>query len=185
MADVEKTSIKENICVVNNISMIIKSEHQSDNSNTDKGAGDNEDTESIEEQPLDIGEHYLVRRSDDSWHPAEIIQTRFNEQESHYEYYVHYEGYNRRLDEWVPRVRIMSSRFDMSDHQWKNNERNTIELLDQSDRKITRNQKRRHDEINHIQKVNIRLNYVFIPTAIGNPNGTASSSVTPSSDLFF
>jgi hypothetical protein len=28
-------------------------------------------------------------------------------------------------------------------------------LSDQSDRKITRNQKRRHDEINHIQKVNI------------------------------
>lgn len=26
-----------------------------------------EDTESVEEQPLDIGEHYLVRRSDDSW----------------------------------------------------------------------------------------------------------------------
>lgn len=26
-----------------------------------------EDSESAEEQPLDIGEHYLVRRSDDSW----------------------------------------------------------------------------------------------------------------------
>lgn len=26
-----------------------------------------EDTESVEEQPLDIGEHYLVRRSDESW----------------------------------------------------------------------------------------------------------------------
>lgn len=49
--------------------------------------------------------------------------------------------------------RIMSSRFDMLDQQWKNSERNTVELLDQSDRKITRNQKRRHDEINHIQKV--------------------------------
>ncbi|OWR44943.1 putative MYST histone acetyltransferase [Danaus plexippus plexippus] len=37
---------------------------------------DNEDSESTQEQPLDIGEHYLVRRSDESWHPAEIIQTR-------------------------------------------------------------------------------------------------------------
>lgn len=37
--------------------------------------------------------------------PAEIIQTRYNDQEGHYEYYVHYEGYNRRLDEWVPRDR--------------------------------------------------------------------------------
>lgn len=26
-----------------------------------------EDSESAEEQPLDIGEHYLVRRSDDTW----------------------------------------------------------------------------------------------------------------------
>lgn len=87
--------------------------------------------------------------------PAEIIQTRYNEGEGHYEYYVHYEGYNRRLDEWVPRDRIMSSRFDMSDQSWKNSDRNPASdlLADSSDRKITRNQKRRHDEINHIQKV--------------------------------
>jgi hypothetical protein len=37
--------------------------------------------------------------------PAEVIQTRYNDAESHYEYYVHYEGYNRRLDEWVQRDR--------------------------------------------------------------------------------
>lgn len=87
--------------------------------------------------------------------PAEIIQTRYNESESHYEYYVHYEGHNRRLDEWVPRDRIMSSRFDMSDRSWKSGDRNSVTdlLADSSDRKITRNQKRRHDEINHIQKV--------------------------------
>jgi len=30
-------------------------------------SGDNEDADSVEEQPLDIGEHYLVRRSDGSW----------------------------------------------------------------------------------------------------------------------
>ncbi|XP_014270370.1 histone acetyltransferase KAT8 [Halyomorpha halys] len=120
----------------------------------EKTTGDNEDSESVEEQPLDIGEHYLVRRKSDDWHPAEIIQSRFNEQENHYEYYVHYEGYNRRLDEWVPRDRIMNSRFDMSDQQWKNSnvEKGTVDILELTDRKITRNQKRRHDEINHIQK---------------------------------
>lgn len=37
--------------------------------------------------------------------PAEIIEARFNDQDKCYEYYVHYEGYNRRLDEWVPRGR--------------------------------------------------------------------------------
>jgi len=54
-------------------------------------------------------------------------------------------------------LRVMISHFDMSDQQWKNNERMSAGdlLSDQSDRKITRNQKRRHDEINHIQKVNI------------------------------
>lgn len=95
--------------------------------------------------------------------PAEIIQTRFNEGEGHYEYYVHYEGYNRRLDEWVPRDRIMSSRFDMSDSRWKNSEHNPASdlLADSSDRKITRNQKRRHDEINHIQKVICLFTFFF------------------------
>lgn len=33
--------------------------------------------------------------------PAEIIQRRYNKSLGLYEYYVHYEGFNRRLDEWV------------------------------------------------------------------------------------
>ncbi|XP_017782134.1 PREDICTED: histone acetyltransferase KAT8-like [Nicrophorus vespilloides] len=117
-----------------------------------------DDAESGEEQPLDIGEHYLVRRSDENWHPAEIIQTRYSNTDQQYEYYVHYEGYNRRLDEWVPRGRIMSSRFNMdgskvNDKTWKERPPVVTDLLsDSTDRKITRNQKRRHDEINHIQK---------------------------------
>lgn len=85
--------------------------------------------------------------------PAEIIQTRYNENENHYEYYVHYEGHNRRLDEWVPRDRIMSSRFDMNEIERHDRNSGTDLLADSSDRKITRNQKRRHDEINHVQKV--------------------------------
>jgi hypothetical protein len=36
--------------------------------------------------------------------PAEIIQTRYGDNE--YEYYVHYEGYNRRLDEWVKIITV-------------------------------------------------------------------------------
>lgn len=117
-------------------------------------SNDNEDSESLEEQPLDIGEHYLVRRTDDSWQPAQIIQTRYNNNESCYEYYVHYEGFDRRLDEWVSRDRIMSDRFDMSERGWKSSSKMSTDSLitDKSGRKITRNQKRKHDEINHIQK---------------------------------
>lgn len=102
------------------------------------------------EPVLEIGEHYMVRRSDEAWHPAEIIQVRTNEQEGKYEYYVHYEGYNRRLDEWVDRERfdLISTYKDLDGkHGHSQND-----LGDQPDRKITRNQKRKHDEINHVQK---------------------------------
>ncbi|GFY67816.1 hypothetical protein TNIN_90131 [Trichonephila inaurata madagascariensis] len=101
------------------------------------------------EPPLKIGEHYLVRRSDDAWHPAEIIQVRSSEQDcGKYEYYVHYDGCNRRLDEWVE-----SDRFDYS-YSSKDSIKNNHNAAhrDQPDRKITRNQKRKHDEINHVQK---------------------------------
>ncbi|KAG8185553.1 hypothetical protein JTE90_017558 [Oedothorax gibbosus] len=101
------------------------------------------------ETPLKIGEHYLVRRSDDAWHPAEIIQVRGNEQDcSKFEYYVHYDGCNRRLDEWVD-----SDRFDFSYSNQDSIKNSHIAThRDQPDRKITRNQKRKHDEINHVQK---------------------------------
>lgn len=48
----------------------------------------------------------------------------------------------------------MNSRFDIAEKTWKQKDVNKIpDLLNQSDRKITRNQKRRHDEINHVQMV--------------------------------
>merc|ERR1719232_2078404 len=85
----------------------------------------------------------MVRRADNTWCQAEVIQQRVNDVEKQYEYYVHYENFNRRLDEWVLRDRIMAS-YGMEAE-------NGHELGD-SDRKITRNQKRKHDEINHVQK---------------------------------
>jgi len=61
------------------------------------------------------------------------------------EYYVHYENHNRRLDEWVLKDRIMLG-YDGLEAE------NGHDLMGDSDRKITRNQKRKHDEINHVQK---------------------------------
>lgn len=52
----------------------------------------------------------------------------------------------------------MSARFHLSeagtkiDKNWRDRPVITDLLSDTTDRKITRNQKRRHDEINHIQK---------------------------------
>ncbi|XP_035221173.1 histone acetyltransferase KAT8-like [Stegodyphus dumicola] len=97
-----------------------------------------------------IGEHYLVQRSDGTWHSAEVIQIRASEQGGdRYEYYVHYLGCNRRLDEWV-----LSDRFDLTSAGKDNGKigYNASHRGDQPDRKITRNQKRKHDEINHVQK---------------------------------
>lgn len=62
---------------------------------------------------------------------------------------------NRRLDEWVDH-----DRFDLSnkleDPQSKVKDVTVMtDLSDGTDRKLTRNQKRKHDEINHVQKVTI------------------------------
>jgi len=86
----------------------------------------------------------MVRRADNTWCQAEVIQKRVNETENQYEYYVHYENFNRRLDEWVLRDRVMASYDGMEAENGHD--------LGDSDRKITRNQKRKHDEINHVQK---------------------------------
>ena len=44
---------------------------------------------------VDVGGTYMVRRSDNTWCQAEVIQKRINDTENQYEYYVHYENYNR------------------------------------------------------------------------------------------
>ncbi|KAG1675065.1 Histone acetyltransferase KAT8 [Nymphon striatum] len=106
--------------------------------------------EENENLSLEIGETYLVKRADDTWHPAEIIQIRPNVQEGNSEYYVHYEGYNRRLDEWVEKDRFNKKNKDYD--QKKRSGTIPSDLIAHSDRKITRNQKRKHDEINHVQK---------------------------------
>lgn len=123
---------------------------------------------------IEIGEIYQIKRSDGSTLPAQIIQARYCEL-GYYEYYVHYVGLNRRLDQWVNRSRIMYSPSSPeltaapqpapTQQQQPtnrllrmlntNNDPPAIEAAtvdDGSDRKITRNQKRRHDEINHVQK---------------------------------
>ncbi|GIY51534.1 hypothetical protein CEXT_805281 [Caerostris extrusa] len=91
-------------------------------------------------------------RLDTSNHPyrtAEIIQIRTSEQDcKKFEYYVHYDGCNRRLDEWVENDRFSHSYTNKDSIKKILN----TSYLDQPDRKITRNQKRKHDEINHIQK---------------------------------
>uniref|UniRef100_W8BV69 Histone acetyltransferase n=1 Tax=Ceratitis capitata TaxID=7213 RepID=W8BV69_CERCA len=137
-------------------------------------------TTNINDMQINTGDIYHIKRADGSVHLAQIIQSRLaeattsNSGSTPSEYYVHYVGLNRRLDEWVSRDRIT----DATDTETAKNEAATsVEPADgnggkslkqlskeqianlenpipmeNSDRKLTRNQKRRHDEINHVQK---------------------------------
>ncbi|XP_044515523.1 histone acetyltransferase KAT8 isoform X1 [Gracilinanus agilis] len=58
---------------------------------------------------------------------------------------------NRRLDEWVDKNRLALTKT-VKEAVQKNSEKYLSELAEQPERKITRNQKRKHDEINHVQK---------------------------------
>lgn len=81
---------------------------------------------------------------DGNWYEAEILEIRERGTLPIREYYVHYDGLNRRLDEWVT-----SDRFgEGSGEATPTNGLSVIE----GHRKLTRNLKRKHDEINHIQK---------------------------------
>lgn len=63
---------------------------------------------------------------------------------------------NRRLDEWVGKARLALTKT-VKDAVRKSTEMGGIgDLGEQPERKITRNQKRKHDEINHVQKVKKR-----------------------------
>ncbi|XP_036402088.1 histone acetyltransferase KAT8-like [Megalops cyprinoides] len=105
-----------------------------------------------QEVSVEIGETYLCQRTDKTWHSAEVIQSRHNEQEGREEFYVHYIGFNRRLDEWVGKARLALTKT-VKDAVRKSVEGGGGgELGEQPERKITRNQKRKHDEINHVQK---------------------------------
>uniref|UniRef100_A0A3B5R5U5 Histone acetyltransferase n=1 Tax=Xiphophorus maculatus TaxID=8083 RepID=A0A3B5R5U5_XIPMA len=88
-----------------------------------------------QEVSVEIGETYLCQRTDKTWQFA--VWT----------------AVNRRLDEWVGKNRLALTKT-VKDAVRKNSEVGGVgDLGDQPERKITRNQKRKHDEINHVQKV--------------------------------
>uniref|UniRef100_A0ACB8EWM2 K(Lysine) acetyltransferase n=1 Tax=Sphaerodactylus townsendi TaxID=933632 RepID=A0ACB8EWM2_9SAUR len=82
------------------------------------------------EVSVEIGETYLCRRGDGTWHSAEVIQSRINEQEAREEFYVHYVGFNRRLDEWVDKNRLALTKT-VKDAVQKNTDQYMNELSEQ------------------------------------------------------
>jgi len=54
---------------------------------------------SLSDHKIVLNGHYYCRRSDGTSHVAEVIQKRLNNLRNNcLEYYVHYRGFNRRLD---------------------------------------------------------------------------------------
>lgn len=92
----------------------------------------------------EIGNIYYIRRLDGSLLTAEVlqIQIRKNEQTGNrLEYFVHYENYDKRLDEW-----INIERFDLTkSEELKNLKNDPDHQKDTEQRKLTRNQKRKYD----------------------------------------
>lgn len=91
---------------------------------------------------------------------------------------------NRRLDEWVDKNRLALTKT-VKDAVQKNSEKYLSELAEQPERKITRNQKRKHDEINHVQKVRVpspsprpQEAQLPLPTPLSPGARTATASVS-------
>ena len=56
---------------------------------------------------VQINQHYNLMRksggkSDGTLYKAEVLEKRINPNNNREEFYVHYEGLDRRLDEWIP-----------------------------------------------------------------------------------
>ncbi|KAK5582490.1 hypothetical protein RB653_004075 [Dictyostelium firmibasis] len=89
---------------------------------------------------------------------CEIIDRREAESESGtYDYYVHYHCSNRRMDEWVHESRLDFNRIETDSngggdgHQKSSGPLAEIQT-DGHSRKVTRQIKRKYEEMNHIQK---------------------------------
>ena len=67
------------------------------------------DKENVDESAaaFEVGSVHSVRKGDGTWHSAEIIHRRVNEGGGgDVEYYVHYEGFNRRQGYCIRRFRV-------------------------------------------------------------------------------
>ncbi|XP_076882354.1 histone acetyltransferase of the MYST family 1 [Bidens hawaiensis] len=94
--------------------------------------------------PLEVGTRVLCRWRDGKHHPVKVIERRrliqssHDHEDDHYEYYVHYTEFNRRLDEWV---RLEQLDLDSVENDVDEKVEDKVTGL-----KMTRHQKRKIDE---------------------------------------
>lgn len=101
---------------------------------------------------MKVGRRYMVER-DGTTIEAEVLEIREKKEhsETQLEYYVHYHGLNRRLDEWITLDRFDTASSGEVTPTTTTNHNDTLNGIE-NHRKLTRNLKRKHDEINHVQK---------------------------------
>jgi histone acetyltransferase MYST1 len=89
-------------------------------------------------KPLELGAKLLCKWRDQGVKACEVIERKQLEDTGEWQYYVHYEGLNRRLDEWVP-----LERFDLGSVA--------------EEGKLTRNTKRKYDHEEHEEEGELDL----------------------------
>ena len=83
----------------------------------------------LTENPILLDRQYFVKSRDGVYRNAQILETRENLdapeegellRSTQIQYYVHYTGLNRRLDEWVDASRIDTSQGCLADKNFEN-----------------------------------------------------------------
>ncbi len=110
-----------------------------------------ENTESLVKHPAtnlkpQIGRIYSVQRLDGKWMPAEVLEKRELKGKAT-EYFVHFENSDKRLDEWICLERLDLEKGEV------NAKADTDQSIEISERKMTRNQKRKNDMISNVIKI--------------------------------
>eukprot|EP01094_Clydonella_sp_ATCC50884_P019344 TRINITY_DN3753_c0_g4_i1.p1 TRINITY_DN3753_c0_g4~~TRINITY_DN3753_c0_g4_i1.p1 ORF type:complete len:433 (+),score=114.00 TRINITY_DN3753_c0_g4_i1:86-1384(+) len=113
--------------------------------------GDEEFMNGIVHNGLPIGAHVPCLWRDNQYHTAKVVE-RQKMGEGRWRYYVHYLEFNRRLDQWVEADRMNLKKASLAPSKKSSSSRSMPQMQDSPHRKITRNLKRKFDEMNHVQK---------------------------------
>lgn len=128
------------------------------NDNDAEQGGNGSSTGLDENGELLIGVKAMCKWRDGNMHLAEVVEKREGI-DGDTEYYVHYTEFNKRLDQWITIDMVDLESIVAKDSASSAGTSGTstaapvIEVEEgEEGRKVTRNMKRKHDEINHVQK---------------------------------
>jgi RNA binding activity-knot of a chromodomain len=97
---------------------------------------------------------YRITQRDGSAAIGEVLASRHSARTKAMEFFVHYDGQNRRLDEWIGIDRFVEEANSAPSHVVTPTQQTSASALPsdlKTASKITRSARRKFDEINHIQ----------------------------------